>query len=409
MRNGVVAMLLLAGSSCGPRHTTAPRSPTELTPPPPVPPGSSIAYGPLRIEAVELARSDAGWDRDFVRGSRVVAYDVVLAQDRATCPTTSVEHAWKTDELSCRGLETFPSGCKVEPTLRARVEVEIVHGLEATYRCAGDANVFALDGDARAALSNAARTCFRTRNKLKAESTWTSLYELTDARLTEKQDAVRTQFPALLTRLLKNESKPFCRDDGAYLDGAAGAPAKPSEATLALGELIATRVTADPEPTPLTGDAFKTEHALWEQCSSKKESLVARERCLLLRQLDKFLREVEELARPETPKGGGPASPGRPLEIWGLEAGDQATIDGASVNVRSGGAPRLFGGDPDATNAPVLHELAAGKHEIAIRRSSCAPRVFTVALEGATKRAIVLEKQDAARCAIPFAPKRAAG
>lgn len=403
---GVMGVMGVMG--CGPRHTTGPHGPPTLGPPPPVPAGSSIAYGPLRIEAIDPARSDAGWDRDFVKGSRTVAYDVVLAQDRALCPTTAVDKAWKTDDLACRGVEVFPDGCKVEPTLRARVEVEVVYALEASYRCAGDPTVFPLEGDARTALNNATRTCFRNRNKLKPESTWTSLYELTEVKLAERSDALRTQFPALLTRLMKNEGKPFCRDDGAYLDGAAGAPGRTFDVTAALGELLLARAPADPETTPLTADAFKTEHALWEQCNGKSTSLAARERCLMLRQLDKFLREVEDLARPETPKGGGPPSSGRPLEIWGLEAGDEATIDGVALNVRSGGAPRFFAGDPDATNAPVLHEVSPGKHELAIKRPSCAPRVFSLSLEGSTKRALVLEKIDAARCAIPFAPKRVA-
>ena len=408
--------LLLASMSCGPRTKNGATTPAGLAPPPPVPEGSSIAYGPLRVEAVDLARSDIGWDRDFVRASRIVGYDVVLAQDRAACPTPALDKAWKSDDLGCRGVETFPDSCKVEPTLRARVEVEIVHGLETAYRCAGDANVFAVGADTsdpRTALSQAARVCFRNRNKLKPESTWTSMYELVELRVTEHADAARTLYPTVLTRLLKGEGKSFCRDDGAYLDGVAGASGKPGEATLALGELLVARVPADAEPTPLTGDAFRTEHALWEQCSGKtaKESLVARERCLLFRQLDKFLREIEDGARADTPKGGGPPSPSRPLEIWGLEPGDEVAIDGASVSVRSGGAPRIFSGDPDATNAPVVHELAMGKHELAIRGSRCAPRVFSIALatDPRTKRAIVLERIDAAHCAIPFAPRRVGG
>lgn len=403
MRNAAALSLLLASVGCGPRHVV-PTNPHTLSPPPPVPEGSSIAYGPLRIEAVGLARSDVGWDRDFLRASRVVGYDIVLAQERAACPTPTLDKAWKSDDLGCRGVESFPEGCKVEPTLRARVEVEVVNGIDAAYRCAGDANLFSLDGDPRTALSNAARTCFRNRNKLKGESTWTSLYELTEVRISEKPDAVRTLHPALLSRLLKGEGKPFCRDDGAYLDGAGGAPAKAGESTSALEDLIAARAPADPDATPLTGDAFKTEHALWEQCNASK-TLVARERCLLLRQLDKYLREVEDIARADTPKGGGPPSISRPVEIWGLDAGDELTIDGANINVRSGGAPRIFSGDPDATNAPVLHEIAIGKHDLVVRRSSCVPRAFTVTL-GGLKRAVVLEKLDAARCTIPFAPKR---
>jgi hypothetical protein len=101
------------------------------------------------------------------------------------------------------------------------------------------------------------------------------------------------------------------------------------------------------------------------------------------------------------------AAPTRvPLEIWGAAAGDEITIDGVAVNVRGGGAPRLFTGDPDAANAPVLHEVNAGKHEIAVKRQGCATRTFTIAIEGTTKRSIVLEPLDAARCAIPFAPAR---
>jgi len=94
------------------------------------------------------------------------------------------------------------------------------------------------------------------------------------------------------------------------------------------------------------------------------------------------------------------------FEIWGVGGDDTITIDGAAVNVRAGGAPRVFQGDPDATNAPVLHELAPGKHEIVLKHVGCAPRTFTVSLEGSTKRALVLEPMDAARCAVPFAPPR---
>jgi hypothetical protein len=94
------------------------------------------------------------------------------------------------------------------------------------------------------------------------------------------------------------------------------------------------------------------------------------------------------------------------LEIWGASSGDAITIDGAAVNVRAGGAPRVFAGDPDATNAPVLHEVAIGKHDIVVKRKGCADRVFTIHVEGTTKRSIVLESVDPARCAVPFAPPR---
>jgi hypothetical protein len=95
-----------------------------------------------------------------------------------------------------------------------------------------------------------------------------------------------------------------------------------------------------------------------------------------------------------------------PLEMWGLEANDEVSIDGASVNVRSGGAARTFAGDPDATNAPVLHELTPGRHEITVRRGGCAPRDFTVTLESGSKRAVIFEAEDLERCALPLAPPR---
>jgi len=307
------AALLLLGS-CGPRQrpVNGGGSPVAIAPPVPAPPGSTIVYGPLHVESVEPARSDAGWDRDFVKGSRVVVYDVVLAQDRAACPNPVVERASKSDELGCRGLDSFDTSCKVEPTLRARVEVEVVHVIEVAYRCAGDSATFPIEGDARTALTNAARTCFRNRNKLKPEANWTSLYELTQLRVAERAETVRTKFPGLLTKSLKGEARIFCRDDGAYLDGNGGVPQKAVDAaTLALGELIlakAARPAADGDATPLTSDAFKSEHALWEQCNTPpaRASLIARERCLLLRQLDTFLRDVEDLARPDTPKGAAP-------------------------------------------------------------------------------------------------------
>lgn len=100
------------------------------------------------------------------------------------------------------------------------------------------------------------------------------------------------------------------------------------------------------------------------------------------------------------------APPKVPVEIWGLEAGDEVTIDGVAVNVRSGGAPRVFAGDPDATNAPVLHELPGGRHEVTVRRGACAPRTFTLTLESGSKRAIVFEPEDPDRCALPLAPAR---
>ncbi|MGZ3422578.1 MAG: hypothetical protein ACXWUG_17670 [Polyangiales bacterium] len=93
------------------------------------------------------------------------------------------------------------------------------------------------------------------------------------------------------------------------------------------------------------------------------------------------------------------------LEIWGVEATDEVSIDGAAQTPKGGGG-RIFLGDPTATNAPVLVEVTSGKHEITVRRGECAPRSFVVSVEGSTKRAIVFEKEDPERCAIPLLPAR---
>jgi protein involved in polysaccharide export with SLBB domain len=94
------------------------------------------------------------------------------------------------------------------------------------------------------------------------------------------------------------------------------------------------------------------------------------------------------------------------LEIWGVAPGDSVSIDGVEHAPKGGGAPRTFTGDDAATNAPIAVELATGKHEISVRRGECAPRSFTVDVEGAAKHAVVLEKEDESRCAIPLLPPR---
>lgn len=305
--------------ACGPRHGgSATTSPNTIAPPPPPPPGSTTVWGPLRVEAVDPVRSEIGWTKDFVHASRIVGYDVVIAQDRAHCPDDVVASMATTDDRGCRGVDSFPARCKTEPAIRARVEVEVVHAIDLAHKCAGDAATYSpSEDDPRGSLSNAGRTCFKVKNKLKPESTWTSLYELTELRMTERVESVKTAFPAMLGKVLKGEGKAFCRDDGAYLDGTAGAPVvAPTVPPLSLVELLVARAAKpgmEGDATPLTGDGFKSEHALWESCNAKpaKDSLVARERCLLLRQLDRFLRDVEDLARPDTPKGiAAPAGSG---------------------------------------------------------------------------------------------------
>ncbi|MBI2391614.1 MAG: hypothetical protein HYV09_18645 [Deltaproteobacteria bacterium] len=323
---GLAALAALAAlgalaPGCGPRRSGHGTTGPTIGPPPPPPPGSTTVWGPLRVEAVDPVRSDVGWVRDFVRATRVVAFDVVLAQDRAQCPDAVTASLAKVDERGCRGVDAFPASCKVEPAIRARVEVEVVHAIELGHKCAGDAMTYVPnEDDPRASLTVAGRTCFKSKNKLKPESTWTSLYELTELRFSERVAAVRTPFASALAAVLlahDEGKKTYCRDDGAYLDGTAGAPVvAPTTAPIALAELLVARAARPPlegDGVPLTGDAFRSEHALWESCNTKaaRESLVARERCLLLRQLDRFLRDVEDLARPDTPKGmAAPATSG---------------------------------------------------------------------------------------------------
>lgn len=99
------------------------------------------------------------------------------------------------------------------------------------------------------------------------------------------------------------------------------------------------------------------------------------------------------------------AAPKVPLEIWGLEAGDEARVDDQPVTVR-GGAPRPFLGDPSADDAPVLTEVAPGKREITLLRQGCAPETFSVVVEGSQKKAIVVAKTLVARCSLPEVPPR---
>ena len=308
-------VLAAAALSCGPRPSArAPRTVVraQLAPPPPPPPGSAVVYGPLELESVDVARSEVGWARDFVRGERTVVYELVLAQSRVTCPLPVLEKAEKQkDGEGCTGLATFPAECGAPTKLRARTEVALTFSLAVEHRCAGDAEAYlvAETTDPRTALSTAGRACFKAKNKLKPESQWTSLYELTELRVTEQATGAATAIPRLVGALLSSDKKGarFCRDDGAFLDGSAGAPLPASSAPDAakLSVAIAARVPAGVVDAPLTA-SFRTEHALWESCNAPaaKDDVMAQERCLLLRQLDRFLREVEDQARPETAKGG---------------------------------------------------------------------------------------------------------
>ena len=316
---GLLAASMMLG--CGPRQGAVPPGSGPLTPAPPPPPGSITVWGPLRIDSVDVVRSEVGWERDFVRAQRAVIYDMVLTQERATCPATT-PLASSVDLEECRGVTAFAASCSVEPVMRARVEVMVTQAIDVAARCAGDATPFVVpaSGDARAALTSAASSCFRARNKFKPEASWTSLYALTELQITEKTASISTAHARLLSRLLDGKTM-HCRDDGAYLDGTPGRPIKPSapksddapmaNALAARAPLAGEGDAASTPSTPLTGDAWVSEHDLWERCAgAPKDHVVAQERCQLLRQFDRFVRDVEDLARPETPKGSTTITPG---------------------------------------------------------------------------------------------------
>lgn len=97
-----------------------------------------------------------------------------------------------------------------------------------------------------------------------------------------------------------------------------------------------------------------------------------------------------------------------PVEIWGVGSADHVEIDGAAVPVKAA-ATRAFAGDPTAMNAPILRELGEGRHEIVVEREGCEPRRFTIDVQGALKRSVVLVEPSADRCGIPLAPPRSDG
>ena len=321
MPRRLVVLALVVASGCGPRHpvTNHPQGgpDAKLEPAPPPPAGSIAVWGPMTIESADAVRSEIGWDRDLVRASRVVAYDVVVAQDRATCPDDAPPPR-ASDQEGCSFVATMPSTCKVETT-RARIEVTVTYAIDFVHRCAGDAAPYALPeaGDVRAPLGTAASACFRNRNKFKPESSWTSMYALTELQIGERITSVVTAWPRLLVRALApagSQQATACRDDGAYLDGTPGRPVGPAaseiadaaSAAIAEGLVVRAPLGGEQSAIGLTNGVFRTEQALWEQCkpvTAETKSLVVAERCQLLRQLDRFVREVEDVARPETPKG----------------------------------------------------------------------------------------------------------
>jgi hypothetical protein len=331
MHRGIATSLLLLSlaCACGERRPKPPTTVGGLQPAPPPPPGSIAVVGPLRVESIDVVRSEIGWDRDLVRASRIVDYDVVLAQERATCPKERVGTPTQ-DTFGCSGLVTLPEVCTRE-TIRARLELSLRRTIDVQQRCVGDASPYAIpaSGDPRSALQNAGSACFRNKNKFKPEATWTSLYALTELSIDEKIVEAKTRFPFLVVELLDADAHAnipelgaptamFCREDGAFLDGTPGA--LPSTMKLPMEKLVPPLVSLIEARAPLsgqdknvaaTGQTWRAEQELWEQCRAPevKDALVSQERCQLLRQLDRFLRDVEDAARPETPKGAASATP----------------------------------------------------------------------------------------------------
>ncbi|GAC1352802.1 MAG: hypothetical protein NVS3B20_24360 [Polyangiales bacterium] len=309
--------------------------------------GSVVVWGAVEIEGVDLVRSDVGWTRDYWKGERTITYDVTLKQARATCPSTVVI-AKNFDAEGCAGATgaTAPSSnCAIAEPSVARIEVTARYEIVFDARCAGDAAPYAVpaSGDPRAPLAAAGAACFLARNRFKPEASWTSLYGLTELRVTEHATALLTDHPQLVARLfggaalIASQGSPvFCRDDGAYLDGTPGRPTKsigdPPTDISSIMDALAARAAQSTSPgstaasrasrTPLTalspiapsapsapidnhGDPWSNEQSLWERCNLpiEKGDVIAQERCQLLRQFDRFLRDTEDQARPDTPKG----------------------------------------------------------------------------------------------------------
>lgn len=96
-----------------------------------------------------------------------------------------------------------------------------------------------------------------------------------------------------------------------------------------------------------------------------------------------------------------------PLEVWGVAAGDSVAIDGHAQTVKGGPLARAFVGEPFIANAPVVQELGAGKHDVVVEHAGCTPRRFSVEVQGAYKRSIVVAPVTSEHCAIPAPPPRA--
>jgi hypothetical protein len=280
-----------------------------VRPAPPAPPGSVNVFGPIKLEAhAEVLRHEVGWLADFASARRSTTLALTLSQDRAVCPKDG-NLALTKDAFGCQGSSAMPASCQVESTVRVRTEVTLPTELAFVYRC-NNGLTFSPGEHSRTEMSTFGVQCFREQNRGKPEAQWQSVYDLIGVQIAETDVDAHTEFPAMLSEVTGAKST-FCREDRAYLDGTAGG-AKPSPWPHALAHaaakdllpadsLAASQAVA--AMIPLTHGEFVSEHDLWNACQGGPPSPIVQERCLLLRQLDRFLRDVEDVARSKTEVG----------------------------------------------------------------------------------------------------------
>jgi hypothetical protein len=214
-----------------------------------------------------------------------------------------------TDTFGCQGSSAMPASCHVESTVRVRIEVTLPTEIAFAYRCKN--GITLSPGEhSRTEISTFGVQCFRDQNRGKPETQWQSVYDLISVQIAENMADAHTEFPALLTEL--SAGKPtFCREDRAYLDGTSGGP-KPAPwshalARKSLADFVGTdnaaKSAADDQQIPLTMNDYVSDHDLWARCQGASQNTIVQERCLLLRQFDRFLRDVEDVARSKTEVG----------------------------------------------------------------------------------------------------------
>jgi len=94
------------------------------------------------------------------------------------------------------------------------------------------------------------------------------------------------------------------------------------------------------------------------------------------------------------------------LEIFGVGAGDAIEIDGQAVAIKSA-VSHPFSGQPLPGDAPAITLLSAGTHDVTLHLAGCAPRTFSVDVQGAYHHTIVVAPAVTARCSVPSMPPRA--